>query len=156
MIRRPPRSTRTDTLFPYTTLFRSEPGDLDLLDAEARAPHALGDRGADHARNADPRRRDDQHRARGEHDRPRHRPPQRLLADLEPFEDAVAERAPRRFLHAPLRPTTPGRRPAPARPAHRPTSATASSTMRWTRRSEEHTSELQSLMRLSYAGFGLK
>src|SRR3546814_10588699 len=24
MIRRPPRSTRTDTLFPYTTLFRSE------------------------------------------------------------------------------------------------------------------------------------
>src|SRR3546814_13692300 len=26
MIRRPPRSTRTDTLFPYTTLFRSPPG----------------------------------------------------------------------------------------------------------------------------------
>src|SRR3546814_1904473 len=26
MIRRPPRSTRTDTLFPYTTLFRSMPG----------------------------------------------------------------------------------------------------------------------------------
>src|SRR3546814_12097773 len=26
MIRRPPRSTRTDTLFPYTTLFRSEAG----------------------------------------------------------------------------------------------------------------------------------
>src|SRR3546814_18250492 len=25
MIRRPPRSTRTDTLFPYTTLFRSQP-----------------------------------------------------------------------------------------------------------------------------------
>src|SRR3546814_14778842 len=29
MIRRPPRSTRTDTLFPYTTLFRSQ-GALDL------------------------------------------------------------------------------------------------------------------------------
>src|SRR3546814_13401744 len=29
MIRRPPRSTRTDTLFPYTTLFRSE--DLHLI-----------------------------------------------------------------------------------------------------------------------------
>src|SRR3546814_8631535 len=33
MIRRPPRSTRTDTLFPYTTLFRSafriDVGDLD-------------------------------------------------------------------------------------------------------------------------------
>src|SRR3546814_19151162 len=28
MIRRPPRSTRTDTLFPYTTLFRSEAGDI--------------------------------------------------------------------------------------------------------------------------------
>src|SRR3546814_20049698 len=30
MIRRPPRSTRTDTLFPYTTLFRSEPDVADL------------------------------------------------------------------------------------------------------------------------------
>src|SRR3546814_3642480 len=32
MIRRPPRSTRTDTLFPYTTLFRSVlvPGFIDL------------------------------------------------------------------------------------------------------------------------------
>src|SRR3546814_13812430 len=29
MIRRPPRSTRTDTLFPYTTLFRSEAVDRD-------------------------------------------------------------------------------------------------------------------------------
>src|SRR3546814_5341277 len=28
MIRRPPRSTRTDTLFPYTTLFRSTEGDI--------------------------------------------------------------------------------------------------------------------------------
>src|SRR3546814_7271849 len=32
MIRRPPRSTRTDTLFPYTTLFRSvEVGDVALV-----------------------------------------------------------------------------------------------------------------------------
>src|SRR3546814_18358683 len=30
MIRRPPRSTRTDTLFPYTTLFRSPAKTLDL------------------------------------------------------------------------------------------------------------------------------
>src|SRR3546814_14268869 len=36
MIRRPPRSTRTDTLFPYTTLFRSE-GLADLLFAETEA-----------------------------------------------------------------------------------------------------------------------
>src|SRR3546814_15865125 len=31
MIRRPPRSTRTDTLFPYTTLFRSEINVLDVM-----------------------------------------------------------------------------------------------------------------------------
>src|SRR3546814_5615015 len=30
MIRRPPRSTRTDTLFPYTTLFRSRRGSRHL------------------------------------------------------------------------------------------------------------------------------
>src|SRR3546814_2483489 len=36
MIRRPPRSTRTDTLFPYTTLFRSpDPGVLDMARARA-------------------------------------------------------------------------------------------------------------------------
>src|SRR3546814_1821904 len=39
MIRRPPRSTRTDTLFPYTTLFRSlgldaTPADIDVLDKQ--------------------------------------------------------------------------------------------------------------------------
>src|SRR3546814_15414483 len=33
MIRRPPRSTRTDTLFPDTTLFRSAGGNTRLLDA---------------------------------------------------------------------------------------------------------------------------
>src|SRR3546814_4214136 len=37
MIRRPPRSTRTDTLFPYTTLFRSTEIELGDLDAAARA-----------------------------------------------------------------------------------------------------------------------
>src|SRR3546814_11223237 len=31
MIRRPPRSTRTDTLFPYTTLFRSEPWEDETI-----------------------------------------------------------------------------------------------------------------------------
>src|SRR3546814_14446284 len=29
MIRLPPKSTRTDTLFPYTTLFRSQPADIE-------------------------------------------------------------------------------------------------------------------------------
>src|SRR3546814_309129 len=33
MIRRPPCSTRTDTLFPYTTLFRSKPGDATIIDS---------------------------------------------------------------------------------------------------------------------------
>src|SRR3546814_12978922 len=46
MIRRPPRSTRTDTLFPYTTLFRSDAGaDLDQLELQAgQRPvrHGLG------------------------------------------------------------------------------------------------------------------
>src|SRR3546814_15693162 len=32
MIRRPPRSTRTDTLFPYTTLFRSHLSDQQIVD----------------------------------------------------------------------------------------------------------------------------
>src|SRR3546814_14307241 len=53
MIRRPPQSTRTDTLFPYTTLFRSPPGRraarkgsrqvvawLSLLEAEGPARSA--------------------------------------------------------------------------------------------------------------------
>src|SRR3546814_2062226 len=40
MIRRPPRSTRTDTLFPYTTLFRS-PADAPGRRRSARAAVAL-------------------------------------------------------------------------------------------------------------------
>src|SRR3546814_13003760 len=36
MIRRPPRSTRTDTLFPYTTLFRSADPDPGLFQRRAR------------------------------------------------------------------------------------------------------------------------
>src|SRR3546814_13957510 len=50
MIRRPPRSTRTDTLFPYTTLFRSprprRPNRCGRLTARALLPDAgrMGDR----------------------------------------------------------------------------------------------------------------
>src|SRR3546814_6593447 len=91
MIRRPPRSTRTDTLFPYTTLFRSRRV-LDRRCARgARAHRAV--------------------RARAVH----LRRPARTQAD-----DRVR---PRRHGH---------------------------------RRSEEHASELQSLMRISYAVFCLK
>src|SRR3546814_15507357 len=46
MIRRPPRSTRTDTLFPYTTLFRSGDGDvLAIVEQQRRL-----ERGDDPAR----------------------------------------------------------------------------------------------------------
>src|SRR3546814_6603232 len=38
MIRRPPRSTRTDTLFPYTTLFRSNDGRKRLAKIVLRLP----------------------------------------------------------------------------------------------------------------------
>src|SRR3546814_6831812 len=99
MIRRPPRSTRTDTLFPYTTLFRS------LVDA----PALLGDLGevADAVTG-------DQHRRA------------RLLQRGIDVRPEVAAGIPRCGI--PLR----------------------------RRRSEEHTSELQSLMRISYAVFCLK
>src|SRR3546814_11006496 len=46
MIRRPPRSTRTDTLFPYTTLFRSAGRTLTLVNGRRMVSSAsgLGDR----------------------------------------------------------------------------------------------------------------
>src|SRR3546814_18693690 len=42
MIRRPPRSTRTDTLFPYTTLFRSREQQPRALAARKRADERVG------------------------------------------------------------------------------------------------------------------
>src|SRR3546814_12964688 len=54
MIRRPPRSTRTDTLFPYTTLFRSNVAAVKaampklLHDIAARALHIHGSLGLSH------------------------------------------------------------------------------------------------------------
>src|SRR3546814_7447780 len=83
MIRRPPRSTRTDTLFPYTTLFRSR------ASSSVRCP--------------------------------------------SPAPGRPISTSPSRISSCPSDP------------------ATASSG-----RSEEHTSELQSLMRISYAVFCLK
>src|SRR3546814_3152992 len=95
MIRRPPRSTRTDTLFPYTTLFRS-PG----RNAARRKFCRLG-------RCA--RNRDDEGRAQG----------RGRAAGSQRISDRMGR------------------------------SASLG-------RSEEHTSELQSLMRISYAVFCLK
>src|SRR3546814_15299595 len=48
MIRRPPRSTRTDTLFPYTTLFRSLRGGFGELVRAIEKQHGSGDRERDH------------------------------------------------------------------------------------------------------------
>src|SRR3546814_11124502 len=48
MIRLPPRSTRTDTLFPYTTLFRSRPA-LDQINADAFKPYGDGSIGIEEA-----------------------------------------------------------------------------------------------------------
>src|SRR3546814_3391602 len=118
MIRRPPRSTRTDTLFPYTTLFRSRPG------------REAGDRG------------------RGGFDRARQLPAAGHAAVDEaegrvPGADAAGagvDGGPRRWLSAEDR-----GQGARGRRIARPDV-----------RSEEHTSELQSLMRISYAVFCLK
>src|SRR3546814_14586601 len=44
MIRRPPRSTRTYTLFPYTTLFRSRGGGLRPGAGDGHRRHGRGDR----------------------------------------------------------------------------------------------------------------
>src|SRR3546814_11657767 len=61
MIRRPPRSTRTDTLFPYTTLFRSAAKPLDIGDERRRVGHCVIVEADDSAawadlKPADPRR----------------------------------------------------------------------------------------------------
>src|SRR3546814_3736169 len=72
MIRRPPRSTRTDTLFPYTTLFRSAlDHERDVGNAGSRADHRL---------------RPEQLRA--EHPHRRAHPPER-----EPANPAAPERS---------------------------------------------------------------
>src|SRR3546814_10325651 len=95
MKRRPPRSTRTDTLFPYTTLFRSRSVSLRgvrrLMDRRGRNPAVL------------------------------------------PAPESYLARSGTEHRHDPAK-----------KPRGIP------------RRSEEHTSELQSLMRISYAVFCLK
>src|SRR3546814_5075980 len=95
MIRRPPRSTRTDTLFPYTTLFRSP------APADSRAP---------------PDRRPRPHDPTGCSAVARGSPSLKDAYLCPPVGRVRQERT----------------------------------------RSEEHTSELQSLMRISYAVFCLK
>src|SRR3546814_1544714 len=95
MIRRPPRSTRTDTLFPYTTLFRSPCG---------WRPPPTGRRSS---------------------------PGSGLGGLVDPLGEGVPRQRGALDAHRELHDAPQGR-------------------------SEEHTSELQSLMRISYAVFCLK
>src|SRR3546814_9225934 len=118
--RRPPRSTRTDTLFPYTTLFRSDDHVLrksDFVFAEVYGAHPLHRRCSLYF---------------GGH------------ANDLPFGDPVARRS-ARAIDAELPRPCPPRNDVEADIRQMPLE-----------RSEEHTSELQSLMRISYAVFCLK
>src|SRR3546814_4865147 len=125
MIRRPPRSTRTDTLFPYTTLFRSP------CDGHAGAVNLIGlvDEDEDRGQRLGRRRIDErtsmnapQSGGIGEFDDLR---PRRLVVAED--QHVASDILVRRQLV----------RGAIVEP----------------RRSDEHTSELQSLMRNSYAVF---
>src|SRR3546814_2539293 len=122
MIRRPPRSTRTDTLFPYTTLFRSDRAagrhrDDDLAREVLRA--ALLEPG-----------------------RVLHRPGRRM---------GLAQTRPRRCRRAPERCAERRRHLSGVRAR----TGTLIDSAAVPPRSEEHPSELQSLMRISYAVFCL-
>src|SRR3546814_7946401 len=132
MIRRPPISTRTDTLFPDTTLFRSSVSppvtDRNEFNHPPRRLQAL---------RSDPRRRRD--RPGGRSGRVRDHPRAERVGQDHP---AQHDRRPR--------PPDPGA--DLARRARRNLDQGG----RAQRRSEEHTSELQSLMRNSYAVFCLK
>src|SRR3546814_8160709 len=136
MIRRPPRSTRTDTLFPYTTLFRSVIAQQIGRDLEHIG---VGPRGIDRRRAF-----------RNPHDDVL----RQILGFREivdPPEEERHERRPetlvQRFrLRARLR----RQDPVDTRTGIRHRKALREA------RSEEHTSELQSLMRISYAVFCLK
>src|SRR3546814_4186434 len=63
MIRRPPRSTRTDTLFPYTTLFRSEPADSRAHPPADQQPDPVAPERSKHA--GQPGEEPDPHRLPG-------------------------------------------------------------------------------------------
>src|SRR3546814_1632679 len=125
MIRRPPRSTRTDTLFPYTTLFRS---------GHDRRRFRGRDAGRRAARQPAP-----------DHDR---RDPACGIGAFR-IEAARADLRPARAR---------GGAAAPDRDVSRQKAddAVAARDRPQVRRSEEHTSELQSLLRISYAVFCLK
>src|SRR3546814_8481986 len=144
MIRRPPRSTRTDTLFPYTTLFRSERhprGDETLAD--------FGDR-LDAVERDALRRIVELHQV-AQIDRRQVGDPAR---ELQIGRIAVGRDRGLQQVHQ-LRRI--GVRLAPRALAIDTADRQGGDAPVERRlRLEEHTSELQSLMRISYAGFCLK
>src|SRR3546814_1849189 len=169
MIRRPPRSTRTDTLFPYTTLFRSRRSYLQYSSSsllDCGEPN-VADRGpagelSREIAHSSPRRQaevaapgrtrsgvgDVEKRLGEELAQRRHR--RRILDRHDEIVQVVRPAGPRDRLHEPpiLLPDLRRRKRvgfAAFRVIHR-----------FLQRSEEHTSELQSLMRISYAVFCLK
>src|SRR3546814_4076018 len=127
MIRRPPGSTRTDTLFPYTTLFRSR----RRRSRDRRARRATAHRpGSGPARPLFARRTGGITRCR----RPARRKSACEHAHGQDFAWGLVSRA----------------------GVDCPTPVTGAGQALIVERSEEHTSELQSLMRISYAVFCLK
>src|SRR3546814_6027110 len=153
MIRRPPRSTRTDTLFPYTTLFRSE-----AVNPEKAASEAPTDDATSAETPAEP--------VVEKPKRSRRKAAPKTEAEIEPTaspteaepvvekpkrtrrkkvevaaEEAIAESA--------AETAAPEARPE-AQPESR-SEAEPQSEPELRSRSEEHTSELQSLVRTSYA-----
>src|SRR3546814_8830943 len=135
MIRLPPRSTRTDTLVPYTTLFRSEGGASD--DHEVRLP------GGNNFLCLF--RRSDQSDGHGLH--------ARFLTDLGTEGHLIAGRQ-RNLLT--MVEAARGNIDIVAADRLQRLCEDDSLVRRESARSEEHTSELQSLMRISYAVFCLK
>src|SRR3546814_14710571 len=129
MSRRPPGATRTDTLFPYTTLFRS-------LVVGHRVPAFLAGRGRGHADDRDrPARALDDLAAEGV-----------VVAVQNEFRPRLGDDAAERLgIDQPL---APGHLAGTRRMVQNSSVGCAE-----LRRSEEHTSELQSLMRISYAVF---
>src|SRR3546814_5388788 len=135
MIRRPPRSTRTDTLFPYTTLFRSV--------ARHVRDHPAGE-GEEDARGLDQKEG-----------------LKRLFRHVAKPEQAVVEQLHRKAGRAlDLGGDVDLERhliDILARPGHAHIHIDAELGLAaGLERSEEHTSELQSLMRISYHAFCLK
>src|SRR3546814_2954824 len=134
MIRRPPRSTRTDTLFPYTTLFRSH----RLDDADDIAPRVVGDLlhleedlESDHSEHG---------RSKGDEDMCAQA--RRLLSEFAIDTDGCAEHDGERQPADDLGQRYPGAEQVEEEIFQHPAEP-------W--RSEEHTSELQSLMSKPYA-----